>query len=249
MGRVKIDNGCYHLEDILHAKLGRFGISTSCAVQAPRQTETAKIGESSSGQCPHRSSMETEVAGVGKSGGGEGEVTSTGVEFISGFGRVLTQWVEATLEDNRIQRATPFHSVRAPPMHIRDYLERIRKYFACSDECFVIALVFIERIGKVDPATTMCALNAHRLLLIAVMLAAKIQDDVYYSNAYYAKVGGLAVKEVNRLEVTFLKMLDFKAYVDPQEYQLYHGLVCKATGADVQSDKEPEPEPCGSTTI
>ena len=28
-----------------------------------------------------------------------------------------------------------------------------------------------------------------------VMLAAKFHDDLYYSNAYYAKVGGLQVKE------------------------------------------------------
>jgi len=245
MGRVKTDNGCYHLEDILHSKPGGFGIPTSCSVQEPR---IVKLGESSSGQSPHRSPMETGMAGVDKSGSGEVEVTSTGDEFISGFGRVLTQWIDATLEANRTQRATPFHSVRAAPMHIRDYLERIRKYFACSDECFVIALVFIERAGKIDPAMTVCALNAHRLLLIAVMLAAKIQDDVYYSNAYYAKVGGLAVKEVNRLEVTFLKMLDFKAYVDPQEYQLYHGLVCKATSAE-ELHKEPEPEPCSRTTM
>ena len=32
-------------------------------------------------------------------------------------------------------------------------------------------------------------LNVHRLLLTGVLLAAKLMDDRYYSNAYYAKVG------------------------------------------------------------
>jgi Cyclin len=31
-------------------------------------------------------------------------------------------------------------------------------------------------------------LNVHRLLLTGVLLAAKLMDDRYYSNAYYAKV-------------------------------------------------------------
>jgi len=213
-----------------------------------------KLGESSSGQSPHRSPMETGMAGVDKSGSGEVEVTSTGDEFISGFGRVLTQWIDATLEANRTQRATPFHSVRAAPMHIRDYLERIRKYFACSDECFVIALVFIERAGKIDPAMTVCALNAHRLLLIAVVVAAKIQDDIHYCNAYYAKVGGLALQEVNLLEVHFVTILSWELYVGPEEYEFYHNVVCDATSAHVPSRvpvqmqaqpyKEPEPTIC-----
>merc|ERR1712216_1092466 len=94
-----------------------------------------------------------------------------------------------------------------------------------SDECFVIALVYIDRLSKMESNVTVCDLTIHRLLLITVMTAAKFQDDVYYSNKYYAKVGGIRLKEVNALEAFLLKLLDWKMCVTPQEYELYHKLV------------------------
>ena len=39
----------------------------------------------------------------------------------------------------------------------------------------------------------MTSLTVHRLLITAVMLAAKLMDDKYYNNAYYAKIGGVAI--------------------------------------------------------
>jgi len=158
------------------------------------------------------------------------EVTKAGDEFITGFGLVLTRWVEATKSaTDRPQKVTPFHSVRLPSMRIKDYLLRIRQYFVCSDECYVLALIYIDRVGKIDPVMSVCSLNVHRLLLVTVMIAAKFHDDVYYSNTYYAKVGGLALKEVNALEAHLVKMLSWRMLVEPVEYQLYHSLVCKVT--------------------
>lgn len=40
-----------------------------------------------------------------------------------------------------------------------------------------------------DQALRPSPLNVHRLLLTGVMLAAKLMDDKYYNNSYYAKVG------------------------------------------------------------
>jgi len=157
------------------------------------------------------------------------EVLGAGEEFIDGLGSVLSCWVKETA-------ATPykrgrFHSVRAPPMTVVDYLTRIRKYFLCSDECFVMALVYIDRMSKTgDSSVLVCDLTVHRLLLVALVMAAKVHDDVYYSNAYYAKVGGLSIEEVNSLEASMLKLLNWKVFVSAQEYQLYHGLVMEATG-------------------
>ena len=37
------------------------------------------------------------------------------------------------------------------------------------------------------------------------MLSAKIGDDEYYENKYYAKIGGVSNKEVNEMELEFTK--------------------------------------------
>lgn len=60
--------------------------------------------------------------------------------------------------------------------------------------------MYIDRIVKLHPDFTICSLNIHRLgckgasspfrlrlLVTSVMLAVKFFDDVYCSNAYYAK--------------------------------------------------------------
>jgi len=93
-----------------------------------------------------------------------------------------------------------FHALRPPAISIRDYLARVAKYAACSGECFVLALVYIDRIIQANPSFVVNSLNIHRLLITSVMLAAKFFDDQYFNNAYYAKVGGVPCAEMNSLE-------------------------------------------------
>lgn len=155
-------------------------------------------------------------------------VPVAGDKFIYGLGTVLTLWVKESSASGRPQKIARFHSSAPPPLSIQDYIKRLRKYFLCSDECFVLALVYIDRIGKNNPSMNVCDVTVHRLVMIAVMIAAKFHDDNYYGNHYYGKAGGLSLKEVNVLETVMLKELKWKMLVTVQEYQLYHGLVCKA---------------------
>ncbi|KAF9976577.1 hypothetical protein BGZ73_008248 [Actinomortierella ambigua] len=53
------------------------------------------------------------------------------------------------------------------------------------------------------------SLNIHRLLITALMVAAKFTSDLYYSNARYAKYGGLRLEELNQLELEFLFAIKF----------------------------------------
>nr|POF24140.1 cyclin-u4-1 [Quercus suber] len=53
------------------------------------------------------------------------------------------------------------------------------------------------------------------------MVAAKFMDDIYYNNAYYAKVGGISTIEMNFLEVDFLFGLGFRLNVTPNTFHIY----------------------------
>jgi len=156
-------------------------------------------------------------------------VVCTGEKFVESLGVVLTHWVQASAVTGATHKMGRFHTVRAPSISISDYLQRIHKYFMCSDECFVMALVYMDRASKGNTSMTVCDLTVHRLLIIAVMIAVKFHDDLYYSNEYYAKVGGMSLKEANTLEVAWIKALNWNLVVSPEEYNLYHALVCKAT--------------------
>lgn len=66
----------------------------------------------------------------------------------------------------------------------------------------------------------------HRVIITAILLAAKFFDDAYYNNAYYAKVGGVLTSEINGLEVDFLFRINFSLHVTSDEFDKYRsGLI------------------------
>lgn len=165
----------------------------------------------------------------------EKDVPVTGEKFIEGLALVLEIWVQEAAKkggtEGKPKKVSEFHSSAKPNISIYKYLERLRKYFGCSDECFVHALVYIDRIGTKNESMLVGELTVHRLLSTATMLAAKFHDDVFYANHYYGRASGMSLKEVNKLEVTMLKALEWKARVTVEEYELYHNLVYQAMGA------------------
>ena len=56
--------------------------------------------------------------------------------------------------------------------------------------------VWKTQVVQFNPDFVISSLNVHRLLITAIMLASKFFDDVYYNNAYYARVGGTSNAEV-----------------------------------------------------
>ena len=104
---------------------------------------------------------------------------------------------------------TIFHALKPPAISVHKYLQRIFQYANCSRSCFVVALIYVDRIIQRNANFMITSLNIHRLLITSVMVAAKFYDDIYYDNAYYAKVGGIPTAEMNSLELEFLFMINF----------------------------------------
>lgn len=117
-------------------------------------------------------------------------------------------------------QVTKFHALKAPGIGVAAYLERVQKYASCSNECFILALIYIDRLIERNNFL-MTALNVHRVVITAILLAAKFFDDAYYNNAYYAKVGGVLVSELNGLEVDFLFRINFSLHVSPELFEKY----------------------------
>lgn len=53
------------------------------------------------------------------------------------------------------------------------------------------------------------------------MISAKYHDDLFYNNAYYAKLGGVPLNELNGLEIDFLTMHEFSMFVDTITFDKY----------------------------
>ncbi|XP_057458711.1 cyclin-U4-1-like [Lotus japonicus] len=119
------------------------------------------------------------------------------------------------------QKISVFHGLSRPNISIQSYLERIFKYANCSPSCFIVAYVYLDRFTQKQPSLPINSFNVHRLLITSVMVAAKFMDDMYYNNAYYAKVGGITKIEMNFLELDFLFGLGFHLNVTPGTFQAY----------------------------
>ncbi|KAL3516824.1 hypothetical protein ACH5RR_023726 [Cinchona calisaya] len=147
-------------------------------------------------------------------------VMSKLINFLSS----LLQGVAESNDLNRRlqpQKISVFHGLTRPTISIENYLDRIFKYANCSPSCFIVAYIYLDRFTQRQPALPINSFNVHRLLITSVMVAAKFLDDMYYNNAYYAKVGGISTTEMNFLEVDFLFGLEFHLNVTPTSFYTY----------------------------
>jgi len=148
--------------------------------------------------------------------------TAEGVALVRVLSAVLDRLVcaNAPLALADPGQVTKFHALKAPGIGIYQYLERIHKYASCSNECFTLALIYIDRLIQRNNFL-LTELNVHRVAITAILLGAKFFDDAYYNNAYYAKVGGVLVTEMNGLEVDFLFRINFSLHVTPELFKKY----------------------------
>jgi len=69
-----------------------------------------------------------------------------------------------------------------------------------------------------------------RLILTSILSAIKFNEDEYYTNEYFAKVGGISLKELNALEVEFLQLINFCLYVEKSLFIKYNSYIEEEEG-------------------
>ena len=91
-------------------------------------------------------------------------------EMVIVMATVVSKLIDEDARDN----VTKFCALTPPAISVRSYLERIGQYADCSPGCFVLSMVYIDRLGmRLSP------LNVHRLLITAVCVASKFLDDSF----------------------------------------------------------------------
>jgi len=111
---------------------------------------------------------------------------------------------------------SPFSSKFIPPLSLVAYGRRLLKYCYCAPHGVLIGVVLLCRYCKAT-RHRLTPHTVHRLLLTSVVVALKTHFDVFYSNQYYAQVGGITTAEINRLEVALLDGLHFGATATLEE--------------------------------
>ncbi|KNE55262.1 hypothetical protein AMAG_01175 [Allomyces macrogynus ATCC 38327] len=137
---------------------------------------------------------------------------------------------------------SPFHSRQPPPISILDYLRRIVKFAALERACLLATVIFIDRVCQRHPTFTISSLTVHRFLVAATTIAAKSICDAFFTNALYAKVGGITTLELNALELELLRLADWQVAVSgPLLQEYYHGVIAQSPHFVIRAPPSPTP--------
>lgn len=113
-----------------------------------------------------------------------------------------------------------FRRKHAPSISLKDYVLRICNYVVAIEPAMLLTILSYAHLldpqrCEEKPSNKIIPLcidshTVHRFVITGLTLSSKAIGDQYYSNAFYAKVGGVSTKELNCLELELAMMLDWK---------------------------------------
>ena len=121
---------------------------------------------------------------------------------------------------------------KIPSISIKDFLFRLTKYSKICESTLVMILIYIDRMcHKYNFKITYY--NIYKLMLAAMVVAIKYNEDEFYTLDFYGKLGGISKFEMNILEYEFACMINFKLYITEELFYKYYELL-----VNTSSEKE-----------
>ena len=133
----------------------------------------------------------------------------------------------------------PFMTQNIPSMSIKDYLLRLSQFTKMSESTIIIILIYIDRISNLNNFR-LTYRNIYKLILSAMIIAIKYNEDLFFSSAIYAKLGGLSVSELNYLEFQFLILIKFSLFIENDLYDKYKNNLLSLQDEEDEDDNDYE---------
>jgi hypothetical protein len=114
----------------------------------------------------------------------------------------------------------PFSTKSPPKVSLQYFLGRIKKYSKIEKSTLIIILIYADRMCTTS-GIILNPFNIHRIILGCLLLAIKYNEDIYFTNEQYAKIGGVSLQELNCLEDFSIQLLNYNLYITEDIYQKY----------------------------
>lgn len=135
----------------------------------------------------------------------------------------------ASTNEVHIQQKQHFDGDKIPQINLHDYLYRLVRYMdgwfkvnpsasSVGIRTLLMSVIYIERMRTMVSGFSFNDYNIHRLFMVSMLLAAKFSEDKPVSNAFWAKVGGVKLEQLNHIEKTFCTLTEFNLSVSDEEY-------------------------------
>ena len=119
---------------------------------------------------------------------------SNKLEFI--ISEILTE-ISSQNSEVEFNPDDPFSRQNPSKVTLQYFFGRIRRYSQIEKSTLIIILIYIDRVC-ITSGIILNPHNIHRIILGCLILAIKYNEDVYYNNEYYAKIGGVPLDEINK---------------------------------------------------
>lgn len=139
---------------------------------------------------------------------------------------ILSETESSKFDVADFQSDCVFNAKKVPLIKLEKYVTRIMTLTKCEENTMIHALILIDNLCEKNNIF-LTKVNTHRILITAVVIAIKYLEDIYFSNAYYCKVGGISLSDLNNYELEFLQYLGFNAYVNLDTYEKYTSSIYK----------------------
>lgn len=106
-----------------------------------------------------------------------------------------------------------------PSFSLSDYLHRMHKYCPHSPGVYLTAAAWIHRLCVVETLVPATPRTVHRLSLATIRVASKTLEDNKWPQERIARVGGIALHELARIEISLCFLLNFDLFIRPEDLQ------------------------------
>ncbi len=123
------------------------------------------------------------------------------------------------------QKENIFSLKKKPNISITSYLRRIIMYSRIEISTLFLSIVYLHKI--LEKKLLLTDYNVYKLLSISILISLKYNEDKISNNVFYAQVFGISLRDVNSLEYSYLKLLDFCVFIDHQSIKQFFNYLYK----------------------
>mgnify|MGYP000707297919 CR=1 FL=1 len=119
----------------------------------------------------------------------------------------------------RTQNKYPFYSLNVISISIENYIRRIIRFTHIEDSTLILAMIYIKRICQQNQKILLVERNVHKIFFASILLAIKINEDDTFTDSFYSVIAGIPLRELNRIESEFAKLINFKFFVYNENFE------------------------------
>ena len=104
-------------------------------------------------------------------------------------------------------------------MKFETFIEKIVYILHFDDNLLILSLMVLDKF--LSSKIILSESNVHKIFFICIMETHKFFDDNTFTNKDYAKMCGVSVDELLKMEIYFLESINFNLFIKDDEFKKY----------------------------